>query len=121
MQPNGTGIPVQLDPKFLSWFEPKPSGVGMPNQEVAVAVNSGAEISLTATGFPCCAASAGWAGKLPSLGLSFGLHQGSVEAFFEKPSAGSDITTTTGDVVLWPVAQGSRLVKQFFADEHLRH
>ena len=119
MQPDGTGLLMQLDPEFLSRLKPKPAGVGLPDQEVAVPVNPGAEICLTAPGFSGRAAPGGWAGKLPTLSFGFGFHQGSVEAFFEKSSAGSDIATATGDVVLGAIAQGSRLVKQFFADEHL--
>ena len=121
MQPDGTGIPVQFDPEFLARFQSKPAGVGMADQEVAVPMNPRSEVSLASTGFTGCAGSAAGAGELPPLSLSFGFDQGSVEALLEKPSAWSDVTTAPGDVILRPIAQGSRLVKQFFADEHWRY
>ena len=52
VQPNRTGIAVQLNPEFLAWFESELPGVGMTDQQVAVAVNPGAEVGLTASGSP---------------------------------------------------------------------
>ena len=52
VQPNRTGIAVQLNSEFLAWFESELPGVGMTNQQVAVAVNPGAEVGLTASGPP---------------------------------------------------------------------
>ena len=52
MQPNRTGIAVQLNPEFLAWFESELPGVGMTDQQVAVAVNPCAEVGLAASGSP---------------------------------------------------------------------
>ena len=104
---------MDLDPKLLAGFEPHAAGVGLADQQVAVAMHAGAEFSLT----PLAAtAAAGMAGDLVALGF----YQGPVEAFLEHPAARTDIAAGPGDLILGAIAQRSRLIEQGLALQH-RH
>ena len=82
-------------------------------------MHSGAELGLpTATATPTAVGCA--AGKLPALGLGLGFDQCSVKALFQQSTTGADVTATSGDVILRPIAKRSGLVQQFFADQHCR-
>tara|TARA_E500000178_G_scaffold5691_1_gene5838 strand:- start:2301 stop:2588 length:288 start_codon:yes stop_codon:yes gene_type:complete len=90
------------------------------DQQIAVAMHSGAEFGLTAAA--STASTAGCASRqLPTLGLCFCFDQRSVKALLEQSATGTDVTTTSRDVILRPIAERSGLVQQFFADQHFRN
>tara|TARA_B100002052_G_scaffold3618_1_gene3236 strand:+ start:381 stop:668 length:288 start_codon:yes stop_codon:yes gene_type:complete len=92
----------------------------MADQQIAIPMHAGPEFGLSAATAAattvCCAA-----GQLPTLGLGLGFNQRSVEALLQQSTTGADVTATSGDVILRPIAERSGLVQQFFADQHFRN
>lgn len=116
MEQDRSGVLFKFNPEFLAGFQAEATGVRVTDEQVAVAVDAGPELRLPAAD----AAGRGRAAfrQLPALGFGFCLDKRAIEAFFEKPPAGSDISTPTGDVIFRPIAQRSGFVQQFLADEH---
>ena len=95
MQPDGTGITVQLDLEFLAGFQAQATGIGVADQQIAVAVHPGAELGLAA---PCTPGMTGALRQRPTLFFRFGFHQRAAETFLQNTPAGTDIATSQGDL-----------------------
>ena len=91
----------------------------MADQRIAIPMHAGPEFGLSAATAAattvCCAA-----GQLPTWASALA-NQRSVEALLQQSTTGADVTATSGDVVLRPIAGRSGLVQQFFADQHFRN
>ena len=44
-----SGVPLEFDLEFLSGLKAKPTGIGVADQQVAVAMNTGSELGLPTT------------------------------------------------------------------------
>ena len=109
---------MQLDLEFLAGFKPETPGVGVADQQIAVAVNSCAELGLAAS---CSTGMTGALRQSPALSIGLRFHQCTAETFLQNTSTGTDVAASQRDLFLWPIAQRSGLVEQFFADQHLKH
>ena len=100
---------MEFDPKFLARFQSHPAGVGLADQQVAVAVHPGAEHSLS----PFGRRSSPMESRREHIAL--GGHKGPVEALLEDAATGTDIAAGPSDLVLGAVAQGAGPIQQRLA------
>ena len=49
LQNDHSGVPLELDLELLAGFQAEPTGVGVADQQVAVAMHTGSEFGLATT------------------------------------------------------------------------
>ena len=103
--------------EFLAGLQPQPTGVGVTDQQVAVAMHPGAEFGLAALAL--ARATAGAAGGIGQL-VSLGGHQGSIKALFHHPATGPHVAAGPGDLIFWLVAEGPGPIQQGLARQHFQ-
>ena len=108
----GKRLPV-WDVELLARLETHATGIGLADQQIAIAVHPGAEFSLAA--FAATTAAFSLAGQLVALGF----HQGAIEALLQQPAARPHIAAGSGDLIFRAIAQGACLVEQGLAFQHL--
>lgn len=101
---------MHLDPEFLAGLQTHPAGVGVADQQIAVAMNAGAEISLAAA----AGGRAGMAGQV----VAPGFHKGAVKTLLKNATARTDIATSPGNLIFGTIAEGAGAIKKGFALQH---
>ena len=91
---------MNFDPKFLARLQAQPAGIGLADQQVAVAMHPGAEISLTSFAL----AAAGGAANAAWYRIALSCHQGAIKTLFEHAAAWTYVATASGDFIFWAVA-----------------
>ena len=102
---------MYLNPEFLAGLQTHPARVGVSDQQVAVAMDTRAEISLTTT--------TGDSTGLGGQAVPPGFHKGAIEALLENATARPYIATGPGNLIFRTIAQGAGTIKERLALQHL--
>jgi hypothetical protein len=95
---------VEFDPELLAGLKAHTPGVGLADQQVAIAMDAGPEISLAPLA-RCCGCGRG--DRIP-----LGRDEGTVKTLFQHPAARSDVTAGSGDLILGTVAEGAGAIEK---------
>jgi hypothetical protein len=101
---------MQFDAEFLARFQAHAAGVSLADEQIAIAVYAGPEVSVPTAAQP---ARHGARRK----GVALGRNKCPIKTLFQNPTARAHIATSSCDLVFGSIAEGTSFVEKLFALE----